>query len=554
MSEKRIRRVACVTHEIAMMGIAPNGVELPQMYLYSGGLGTLEGAVARAAKNLNVPLVIFSNLARNGYYDQYIYDGDGTHHMGIKFIRRDYSDILEDTGVTIAVDICGKPNFVKVWKIPGHVYGTVDVYLLDADIDANGDAWAIERTNTRYLYGGPMSEGGNYERKIAQDMILGIGAVKAAEALGLDIEIWHMQESHTAFTGLYLLEKELFPVAEHLLYTNHTPDQAGNFKCGIDMLTKMYRGLPYDVLKHLGHDPLYPLGFNFGAACLRLSRLANAVSKKHLEVTKAMFSYVEDSAPIISITNGSLLQDYFQPPMFRNARTWEELQRAKMNGKRQLNEFLRGYCGKEIDINIPVVVFGRRFAQYKRPDLLLKYSRDWLLNRLGAKQFQLIIAGKPHPDDHDMIAAWTNWLRLGKEYQNLIVVPNYDMHISKILKMGSDMWLNTPRVGMEACGTSGQSAAADGAINISTVDGWMCEENIRNFFAFGTQFPTNDMDMYDANDERNGLIVALDKALALHYSNPEEWFRMALRAKQSVEQHWNAERMMKEYVERMYTL
>jgi len=582
MSERKLRMVASVTHEIANMGLAPNSVELPQMYLYTGGLGTLEGAAARAARNLNMPMVMFSLLARYGYYDQFIYDGDGTQHMGIKFVRREYSDILEDTGVVVSIDICGKPNYAKVWKVPGKVYGTVDEYLLDADIDKNNfdekGNWVdypVERENTRYLYAGPTSQGGNYERKIAQDMILGIGAVKAAKALGLDIEIWHMQESHTAMTGLYLLEQELSSVTglysmqenemqcavnmavervrPRLLYTNHTPDQAGNFKCGIDMITKMYRGLPYDALKRLGEDPLYPKGFNFGASCLRLSRLANAVSKKHLEVTKAMFSYVEDSAPIISITNGSLLRDYFQPPMFYNARTWDELRRAKMSGKRQLNEFLRGYCGKEIDINLPVLVFARRFAQYKRPDLLLKYSRDWLLNRLGTNQFQLVIAGKPHPDDHDMISAWTNWLRLGKEYQNLIVVPNYDMRISKILKMGADGWLNTPRVGMEACGTSGQSAAADGAINISTVDGWMCEENLRNFFSFGTLFPTENMDMYDANDDRNGLTIAIDKALALYYNNPEEWFRMALRAKQSAEQNWNAERMMKEYMEKMYT-
>ncbi|MFA5830525.1 MAG: hypothetical protein WC878_01715 [Candidatus Paceibacterota bacterium] len=589
MNEKRLRKIASVTHEIANMGMAPNDVELPQMFIYTGGLGTLEGAAARAGRNLDVPMVMFSLLARYGYYDQTIYEKDGTLHMGVEFIRRDYSDMLEDTGVTVTVDICGKPNFLKVWKVPGKVFGTVDEYLLCADIDENGkiEQWTdengkikecvpIERENTRYLYAGPIRVGGNYERKIAQDMLLGIGSVKASEALGLDIDIWHMQESHTAMTGLYLLEKELPAVAvldslsrnereriineaiervkSHLLYTNHTPDQAGNFKCGMDMLTKMYRGLSPDLLKRLGNDPLYPTGFNFGAACLRLSRLANAVSKKHLEVTKAMFSYVEDGAPIISITNGSLLKDFFQPPMFAGARTWEELQRANMRGKRQLNEFLRGYCGKEIDINVPVVVFARRFAQYKRPDLLLKFSRDWLLNRLGTKRFQLVIAGKPHPDDNDMISAWTNWLRLAKEYPNIIVVPNYDMHISKILKMGADIWLNTPRVGMEACGTSGQSAAADGAINMSTIDGWMCEEDPSNFFAFGTQFPTSNMDMYDANDEKNGLTVVMDRALDLYYNNPEEWHKMALRGKLDAERKWNAERMMQEYIDKMYTL
>lgn len=564
-------KIGYVTHEIAMMGLGPNGIELPQMYLYSGGLGTLAGAIARAARNLNVPLTVFSILARYGYYDQFVYEKDGTSHMGWEFNRRDYLDILEDTGVVVTVDICGKTNFVKVWKIPSKVYGTVDVYLLDTDIPENDD---LGRVNTRYLYGGPKLIGGNDERQIAQDMVLGIGAVKAAEKLGLDINLWHMNESHTAPTAMYLLERELpaqsafnalsfeekgkvfndaiARVKPHTLYTNHTPDPAGNKRYELDMFTRMYRGLPLDVIKRLGDDGKSPEGFNIGVACLRLSHLANAVSKKHLEVTKAMFAGVDDGAPLISITNGSLLKEFFQTPMFADARTGEELKNAKVFGKRLLNEFLRGQ-GKEIDISLPVVVWARRFAQYKRPDLLLMNSRDWFMERLASKKFQFIIAGKPHPDDSKMVTAWTNLLRLSKKYPNLILIPNYDMRISKILKIGADVWLNTPRVGMEACGTSGQSAGANGVINMSTIDGWMCEEDLDNFFAFGTQFPDSNMDMYDANDSKNGLVVVMDRALDLYYHNPEAWYKMALRGKVSAEKNWNAERMMKEYVEKMYS-
>ena len=561
-----------VTHEIAMMGLDGTGLELPQMYIYSGGLGTLAGAIARAGRNLNVPMVVFSVLARYGYYDQTVFERDGNLHMGVEFVRRDYSKILEDTGVVVPVEICGKTNFVKVWKVPGKVYGTVDVYLLDSDNELNDE---LGRMNTRYLYSGPTCVGGNFERQIAQDMIIGVGAVKAAEALGLGIELWHMNESHTAPTGLYLLEKELpslsvldkMPrdkreqtvneaiarVKPRALYTNHTPDPAGNARYGLDMFTKMYRGLPYDVIAKLGDDFRSPPGFNMGAACLRLSRLANAVSKKHLEVTQSMFASISDGCPIISITNGSLLKDFFQTPVFNKARTWEELKNAKLGGKKILNDFLRTQ-GKEIDINLPVISWCRRFAQYKRPDMLLKYSKDWLVENLSNKRFQLIISGKPHPDDHDMVNAWTNLLRLSKEYPNIIMIPNYDMKISKIIKMGSDGWINSPRVGWEACGTSGQSAMALGVINISTIDGWMCEAGINNFFAFGTQYPTPNMDVYDANDEKNGLTVTIGNALELYYNNPEEWYRMALRGKFEAEQKWNAERMMQEYVDKMYTL
>ncbi len=566
-----VKSVGYVTHEIAMMGLGPNGVELPQIYTYSGGLGTLAGAIARSARKLNVPLTVFSILARYGYYDQSIYEKDGTQHMGVNFIRREYSDILEDTGAVVPVDICGEKNFVKAWKIPGKAYGTVDVYLLDTDIEINDE---LGRMNTRYLYSGPTCVGGNFERQIAQDIILGVGSVKIAERLGLKIDLWHMNESHTAPTGLYLLEKQLpspimmysLPkdtrskmidtaiahVKEHALYTNHTPDPAGNARYGLDMFAKMYRGLPYDVLAKLGDDFRSPPGFNMGAASLRLSKRANAVSKKHLEVTQAMFASITDGAPIVSITNGSLLRDFFQEPMFIHARTGKELERAKIYGKKILNEYLRGQ-GKAIDTELPVVLWARRFAQYKRPDLLLKYSRDWLKERLGNKRFQFVIAGKPHPDDHEMIIAWTNLLRLSKEYPNLVMVPNYDMHISKILKLGADVWLNTPRVGMEACGTSGQSAASNGAINMSTIDGWMCEEDPNDFFSFGTQFPTSNMDMYDANDDKNGLTVVMDRALDLYYGNSEEWYKMALRGKFDAERKWNAERMMEEYKEKMYS-
>lgn len=572
MSEKRLRKVASVTHEVAPQGRAPNGVERRQMYLYAGGLGMLEGAKLRAARNLNMPMVTFSLLARCGYYDQIVYEKDGMLHMGVEFIRREYQDMLEDTGAMLTVDICGKPNQAKLWKLPGHVFDTVDLYLLDTDFDGNGDYWeSAERTNTRHLYGGPKSVGGTFERKIAQDMVLGVGTVKASEALGLGIEVFHMQESHTVFTALYLLERELPPMAEmelltegewekvlcegierikpHLLYTNHTPDKAGNFVCGIDMIAKMYRGLSVRILRRLGEDPVYPDGFNFGAACLRLSRLANAVSKKHLEVTKAMFSGIKNAAPIIHITNGSLIE-FFQDQNFANARTWGELRSAKMSGKRELNEFLRGYVGKEIDINVHVSSFCRRFAIYKRPDLLLTHARDWLIERLSNKAFYLIMSGKPHPDDYRMVSAWTNLLRFSKEYPNLIMVPNYDMRISKIIKAGSDTWLNTPEIEMEASGTSGQTAASEGAVNVSMLDGWMDEADKNNFFPFGTQFKSKDMDVYDANS----LIWTMDhRVFRTYYDIPEEWYKMALRGKFEAEQHWNADRMMKEYMEKMYT-
>lgn len=583
MNNNKSPLIGYITHEIAMMGLGPNGVELPQMYLYSGGLGTLAGAIARSAHDLDVPMVVFSIAARCGYYDQSIYEKNGTLHMGHEFVYRDYSDLWEDTGLLFDIPLCGTTIKARVKHIRHETYNTVDVYLLDTDIDENnkGDmalikgTWEyISRLNTRYLYAGPSEVGGNFERQIAQDMILGIGAVKAAEALGFDIQTWHMNESHTSPAGLYLLEKELperaildslvgeererviseaiARIKPHALYTNHTPDPAGNARYGLDMFSKMYRGLPYDILARLGDDNRSPPGFNMGAACLRLSRMANAVSKKHLEVTKSMFASITDGAPIISVTNGSLLKEFFQLPMFADSHTGEELNRAKLRGKRMLNEFLRGR-GKEIDISLPVVVWARRFAQYKRPDLLLKYAKHWLLENLGQKKFQLIVSGKPHPDDHDMIIAWTNLLRLSKDYPNLILIPNYDMRISKILKVGADIWLNTPRVGMEACGTSGQSAAADGAINMSTIDGWMCEEDTDNFFPFGTQFPTANMDTYDANDEKNGLTVVMDRALELYYEYPEVWYEKALHGKVSAEKKWNEQRMMKEYMKNMYS-
>jgi len=570
----RTRRVGYVTHEIAMMGLGPNRVELPQIYIYSGGLGTLAGAIARAARNLNVPMVIFSLAARGGYCDQYIYEEGGTVHMGHKNVYREYPDLWLDTGITVDIPVCDGSIKANVKKISG-VYGTVDVYLLDADIDENGDFWAVSRANTRYLYAGPSDVGGNDERQIVQDMILGIGAVKAADALGLNIELWHMNESHTVPVALELLKRELpIPVVldshnkkdrgsmideaikrvqQKAIYTNHTPDPAGNKRYDLGMFTRLYRDLPRDIVARLGDDGRSPEGFNLGNASLRLSRLANAVSKKHLEVTKSMFAGVWDGAEIISITNGSLLRDFFQDPIFANARTADELRTAKMFGKRSLNEFLRGYCGREIDLNTQVISWCRRFARYKRPDLLLTYGRDWLKDRLANGKFYLIVAGKPHPDDHPMVAAWTNLLRLSKEYPNLIMVPNYDMRISKIIKAGSDVWLNTPRVGMEACGTSGQSAAAEGGINVSTLDGWMFEADRNNFYYFGTQFPSATMDVYDANDEKNGLTVVLDRANDAYYGSPDEWNKMALRAKFEAEKVWNAERMMQEYVDKMYT-
>lgn len=541
--------VAYITPEIAL------GQRLPT---YSGGLGVLAGGAAMSAKRLGIPVVYVGILAKQGYYHQYI-EGDrrqDDRRMGVDHIEAQFTDMMEDTGVLIEVLIAGSPTLVKVWKLPGERFDSVDGYFVDTDIPENSE---VARTNTRYLYAGTSSTGRNIERQIAQSIVLGFASVELFEALGIDIGLYHLNESHVAFTGIALLKKHMQAgmsyadavdhVRSQMVFTTHTPVPAGNPTYHIGAIYKMLGDeeiLTKDVLRRIGCASPDSDDFNMGIACLRLSRKANGVSQKHGIVAHRMWGEVEGVAPITSITNGSD-REFWQFRSFSEANTPEELQMAKTLHKRSLLRYVTEATGRCWSEGVFTVVWARRFAEYKRPWLLCS-DVDWITRMLSQNKLQVIYAGKPHPDDLKMVETWDWLLGMSNKLHNLAVLPGYELELSKLVKGGADLWLNNPRAPDEACGTSGQSAAMNGVINVSTLDGWMLEANPDNFFAFGAQERIEKQDEHDARDLRR----VIESAAEMYYFDKFGWYNMALAAKKEAEEYWTSDRMVLEYLSELY--
>lgn len=542
-------KIAVITPEVALND---------ELKTFSGGLGVFSGGLFMSAYALGIPMVGVTVLPLQGYYDQYI-DGE---RMGIRYVDRHYEDILEDTGVVCAVPIGSGNNateiFLKVWRLPETRYHTVKIYFLDANIEQHDP---LSRINLLQLYGGGGSwdPNPNTDRELVHDLLLGKGAMMALAELEPDIGLYHLNESRTAFAAVEHLRRLLcagkqFDEAvqetrSRIVFTTHTPIRDGNPKYDLDTVAKLSGGngtLTKEYLKQIGSNP-----FDMTAACLRLSRKANAVSKKHGKVAEKLWSWVDGAPPIISITNG-VNQNFWQLPEFRTASTKEDLHLAKLIYKRKLIDVVRQATGKCFSESVLTAVWARRFAEYKRPKLIFHDAiAEWAKNQLHSNNVQLIIAGKPHPYDRDRIALWNKLLAMSRELPNIAVLAGYELELSKLLKAGADIWLNTPRSSNEACGTSGMSAAMNGALNMSTPDGWMWEANAQNCFLFGSAIEgaAYSQDMNDAC----ALQECLSGAVAMHRNNTSEWGKKRFAAKIEAERDRTSDRMVREYQENLYT-
>jgi glycogen phosphorylase len=554
MSQNKNGVIAFLTPEVA-----PN----QDLHTYSGGLGVFSGGMLMSAHKLGIPMVGVSLLPTQGYYEQYI-DGD---RMGHCFISRSYEDILEDTGVIFSVEIKGSPVWVRVLLLPEGVYGSSPVYFLHTDIEENN--W-LSRSNGFQLYPARVA-GSTLERLIVQAIILGKGGVEALRRLGISVALYHINESHAAFapTELYCeflrsgktQDEAMRDVREKVVFTTHTPVKAGNPEYDLDLVSKLYLNCNggsewKSALERVGGSP-----FNMAAAAFRLSRKANAVSRRHLERTQKMWAWLgDDLPPLISITNG-VCQDFWQDDAFRRARTADDIAEAKQFHKAELagviqrGEFLGlnlGTAGRVLDTSVLTLVWARRFARYKRPKLLIRGDNfERLKSLLSRNLIQVVFAGKPHLDDEDMIREWNDILYLSRELPNFYILPGYELAMSKLLKFGADVWLNTPRAPDEACGTSGMSGAMNGAFNLSTPDGWMREADAENCALFGSEYSAYspaEQDGYDAEKLRERLSSLLDR----FYLDRRGWNERLLRAKREAEKDWTSERMVSEYCEKLY--
>jgi glycogen phosphorylase len=514
--------------------------------VYSGGLGFLAGSHMRSAADRRQNLCGIGILWTYGYYNQ---ARGEDRELAVQFRKKEYA-FLQDTGIRFTVPVHGHPVWVKAMYLPGDVFGTVPMFFLSTDVEENDP---LSRAITHRLYD-------NDElRRIAQYIILGAGGARLLDELGVDPEVWHLNEAHGLAAAFHLYEKHhsLAEVRKRLVFTTHTPEEAGNEKHDFKLLHEFsfFGGLPEDEVRAI--TGIGGEVFNHSLAALRLARLANGVSKLHGEVARQMWKDYPDICEITHITNAQN-KKYWADHGLEHARLRgdiTELRHRKRELKERLFRVVADQTGKLFNPDVLTIVWARRFAGYKRPDLVTRDIRLFreLLNN-SRHPVQVIWAGKPFPFDYSAIDTFNHLIRITKDHPNATVLVGYELELSRYLKNGSDIWLNNPVVTREASGTSGMTAAMNGSVNLSTYDGWVCEfaEDGKNSFIIPPADPGLAPEDRDRHDMLAFYQILHERVLPLYYDNPAAWFQTVLNSMDDVVPFFDADRMATEYYTRIY--
>ncbi len=517
---------------------------------YSGGLGVLAGDTIKAMADIEVPLCAVTLLYKHGYFKQVIENNQQQEEED----NWDFQNLLKDTGKTIQLNIDSTTLTVKIWKyeyigVTGH---KVPIYFLDTHLDENPE-WAHDLTN--YLYFGD---------RIRQEIVLGIGGVRALRALGYstdDIEKYHMNEGHSAFLTLEIYREfgesigwDDGSVREKCCFTTHTPIPAGHDKFQYEDFYKALAGenniIPLHIKKLAGNNEL-----NMTRLALSLSCYHNAVSRKHCEVTKTMFphdtmDYITNGIHTLTWTSEHMqkifdtycagwredntkLNQIFNAPC-------EEVRSAHDAAKKELISYVNenSVTGSMLKEEVLTIGFARRFIQYKDAELI--FTNLNRLQELNTK-VQFIFSGKAHRQDTLGKEILRRIVQTAKTLPNVAFIPDYGMGVAKKLVAGCDMWLNTPIPPNEASGTSGMKAAANGGLHFSRLDGWSIEAYEMN----GGGFPISEYEDFISNLQY--------KIIPMFYAtNIKPWvseMKLSIGVSGS---YFNTHRMAREYAEKAY--
>lgn len=515
--------------------------------IYSGGLGFLSGSHMRSAYDLRQNVVGVGILWSFGYYDQ-MRNPDRT--LKAEFVRKHYY-FLKDLGIQAKVSIHSQDVYIKAFYLSPDVFGSAPLILLSTDIPEND---FLARTITHKLY--DMNE----ETRISQEIVLGIGGVKVLEAIKQNIEIFHMNEGHALPLVFELYDKyrDMDEVKKRVVFTTHTPEDAGNEEHNIDLLHKFgfFNGLDLPTVRSImlmkdEHN------FNLTVGALRASKMTNAVSKFHGEVANRMWEHCEGRSEITYITNAQNRRFWTDKVLLAALDDHEDYQiiSRKKHLKRTLFSIVADQTGKVFNPDILTIVWARRFAEYKRPGLI-KYDfarfRKMLTNH--ERPVQIIWAGKPYPFDTNAINVFNELIHISHDYPNMAILVGYELDLSRMLKKGSDVWLNTPRVSREASGTSGMTASMNGSIHFSTNDGWHPEfaKHAINSFTIPPIDHSTPTEVQDAEDNKNLMDMLENEIIPMYYDKPEQWTQMMKNAMSDVIPAFDSGRMVHEYYVKMY--
>ena len=539
----------------------------PGMPTYAGGLGVLAGDTLRSAADLGVPLAAFSLVHRKGYFKQLL-DKDGKQNEDVQ--PWNPADFCTEEKARVTVSIENRIVTMRCWRydMKGRYGHVVPIYLLDTDLDGN-TGW--DRGLTDHLYGGDT----NY--RLQQEIVLGMGGVRMAHALGYQINVYHMNEGHAALLTLALLERQLGggplgaateadieQVRKRCVFTTHTPVPAGHDRFSAEQAIRILGGDRSARLEMMGcfRDEM----LNMTLLALRFSRYANGVAMQHARVSRAMFP----EFALNSITNGvhapTWVSESFQNLMDAHYSSWrrdslylrnaidlpeQEILSAHAGNKEALLAEVAKRTTLVFNPKVLTLGFARRAATYKRATLLFTDPGRLLEIANKAGGLQIIFAGKAHPQDDPGKAliqqVVADAARLSNDMLRIVYLENYDWNLGALLTAGVDVWVNTPRRPYEASGTSGMKAALNGVPSLSVLDGWWIEGCIEGFTGWAIE------DGADDAAEANSLYQKLETAVVpLFLEAPEKWARLMRNTLAFNGSYFNTNRMVKQYIRNAY--
>jgi starch phosphorylase len=559
--------------------------------IYSGGLGILAGDHIKSASDLDIPLVVVGLFYGQGYFLQRLDEGGWQRE---EYLQTDIGQLpmqpaIGANGEPVVVEIATRGSSIraKVWRVR---VGRCDLLLLDSNVAGNAPE-DLETTSRLY--------GGDARTRIRQELLLGVGGYRALKAMGITPGVLHLNEGHSGFAVFEAIRTRMEEegldftsaarqIPREVIFTTHTPVPAGHDRFSADLIEehlgplREQLGISHENLMGFGreHPTDYGESFCMTVLGLKLARRVNAVSSLHGEVSRAMWRGLypekpEDAVPIGHVTNGVHVPSWLAPQMRRlydrhlgvgwhresgKAQTWEaietvddgELWETHLSLKGQLFNFVRRrareqagrraepeqtlkHLDKVLSPDALTIGFARRFATYKRANLLLADMQQLAQMVNDAKRpVQLVFAGKAHPHDEPgkrVLQQIAQMMRNADFADKFVFIEDYDINVGRYLVQGVDVWLNNPRRPLEASGTSGMKVVLNGGLNLSVLDGWWAEAcDGLNGFAIGNGRTHSNMDVHDKRDGEALYQVLLDEVIPLYYSRdrdglPRGWIK-----------------------------
>ncbi len=514
--------------------------------LYAGGLGILAGDYLKGAHDHERPIIGLGIKWKQGYTDQRIGE-DGRPYDSYPVRYYDFAD----TGVTVPVTVRDHEVHVKVWLT--EAYGNAPIYLLDTDIEANA---APDRWICGQLYGWFAEE------RLAQEIVFGVGGVRALRALGIDVDVYHFNEGHAVLAALELIEERRSQGVDfddawrgharrgrlHYPHTGHPgqrePRAANDGVHGRDTGPHA-RSDGADRRQPVQHDRRGPATLAAGQCGRRTSRRDRErhVGARGRSLRDRRDHELHPHPHLGRRPDHRRVRDRPAPPA-----------RPRRRSSRELIDFIEERTGTRLRQDKIIIGFSRRAAPYKRSDLLFS-DIDRIGPYLERGDVQIVFSGKAHPLDDTGKDIVAQLVEMSRRFPNAVVfLQDYDMEIGKMLTRGTDVWLNNPRRPQEASGTSGMKAAMNGVLNCSVLDGWWpeaCQDGV-NGWQIGDGFESDDMDELDEHDAAALYSVLLDKVLPTFSDDPERWESMMRASIESTSERFAVKRMLDDYERLLY--